>query len=340
MDVGFQLLTQLRERGVHLIEDWINEGYREDLHLDFKRKSNPGSPRLSDEDKRNLSRALSGFANSDSGVVIWGVGAPGTGQNSRSKHPIRKVRAFAEHLDSMLSRLVSPSIDGVINHVIMESPDRDTGYVVTYIPRSERSPHRAESEGLKHYYKRYGDSFKLAEHYELEYMFGKRLIPDLHVFWDVTLKQAPTTSFSLGTYFGDVKIGLTNQGRALGHYACLRLRYDATTRYALEKDADADLIHYSAPQNASKPNFLKVTARALPGLVIYPDDHSYFFTFRLQTTREEILQGTVPNLELYYDLFAGDIKGRSGESLIISGKKIADAFRKKIDPREVTRNVS
>lgn len=338
MDVGFQLLQELREKGVQLISDWIDNAYREDLHLDFKRKANPSSPRLTDEDKRNLSRALSGFANSDSGVIIWGIGAASSGQSHRTRHPIRKVRAFAEHLDSMLSRLVSPFIDGVINEVIFENAERDTGYVVTYVPRSDKAPHRAENEGLKQYYKRYGDSFKIAEHYELEYMFGKRLTPHLHVFWDATLKLPPTGSGSEDLYDGEVKIGLTNQGRAIAQFACLRLRYDSTSRYLLERDSDADLIHYSAPQSASKPNYHKVTARALPGLVIYPDDHSHFFTFHIHVTREEVLQGSLPNLVLYYDLFAQDIVSQSGTALNISGRKIGDAFRKKIDMREVPRS--
>ena len=59
------LLQLLLERGLEQLDLWVADGLREDSHLDFKRKAHPFDPRLSVEDKRNYSRALSGFANSD-----------------------------------------------------------------------------------------------------------------------------------------------------------------------------------------------------------------------------------------------------------------------------------
>jgi hypothetical protein len=44
----------------------------EDLHLDFKQLQRPFEHR---DDKRNLAKALSGFANSDGGIIIWGIDA-------------------------------------------------------------------------------------------------------------------------------------------------------------------------------------------------------------------------------------------------------------------------
>ena len=174
MDAARDLFEQFQDQGLALIDRWVAEGIREDLHMDFKRKSSPRGPRLSDEDRRNYSKALSGFANSDSGIIVWGIGAPGSGGNERSKHPISSVKGFAEYLDSFISRLVSPSIVGAENLAVLEDGEDDVGYVISYVPKSSRAPHRAESEGLKHYYKRYGESFKIAEHFELEFIFGKR----------------------------------------------------------------------------------------------------------------------------------------------------------------------
>ena len=90
--------------------------------------------------------------------------------------PYTTLIVSAEHLDSYISRLVSPSVRGAVNHVIFEEGSDTEGYVVSYIPKSLNPPHRAESEGLKQYYVRYGE-FKITEHYELEFMFGKRYVP-------------------------------------------------------------------------------------------------------------------------------------------------------------------
>ncbi len=330
MDVAYSILQTLLKRGTELIDEWVDDGCREDLHLDFKRKTNPYVPTLHEDDRRNYSRALAGFANSDSGLVIWGVGAPGVGTSERSKHPIRHVRAFAEHLDSFISRLVSPPVTGASNHVIFEDEGRDLGYVASYIPRSDRAPHRSEAEGLKQYYKRYGESFKIAEHYELEYMFGRRLAPDLGVFWDAEPLNIPKSVDGNKLLKCVVKIGVTNRGKAIASCTCLRLRYNKFGRYKHDKKYRSELIHYEKPAKASRPNFFNITARAQPGLVIYPEDYTHFFTFTIDATITEIKSGDLPQLELFFDLFAENFRGITAEKYIIAGKKIAEKIKKKL----------
>jgi len=50
------------------IRDFVKNEEAEDLHLDFKIFA--GSGKFSDEEKRSLAKALSGFANSDGGFII------------------------------------------------------------------------------------------------------------------------------------------------------------------------------------------------------------------------------------------------------------------------------
>lgn len=322
------ILEALKTKGKALIKEWIDQGYREDLHLDFKCKSSPNTSKPNDFDRKNYSKALSGFGNSDGGLLIWGVQAPGSGNSTRSKQPIKGVRAFAEHLDSLVSRLVSPSVSGVSNTVIFENKAQDTGYVVSYIPRSDRAPHRAEADGLKHYYKRYGDSFKPVEHYELEYMFGVRSAPDLGVFWGAEGYNDGSDSGIIKCY---INIGLTNYGKAIAKYPCLRLRFDTTSIYKHDNHYENDLIYYSSPIRGAKPNIVTVTARVTPGLVIYPEDHMIFFVFKCEVELSQILTNTLPSFSLSYDLFAQNFKSVFGESFKISGKKISENIKRKLD---------
>ena len=323
-----QLLAEINSKGKLLIKEWIDQGYREDLHLDFKCKSSPSTPAPNDFDRKNYSKALSGFSNSDGGILVWGVEAPGSGNSQRYRRPIKHVRAFAEHLDSLVSRLVNPSVQGVINTVIFENKNQDTGYVVSYIPRSSRAPHRAEADGLKHYYKRYGDSFKPIEHYELEYMFGLRSAPDLGVFWGAE-------GFNDGSNSGNIRcfinIGITNYGREIAKYPCLRLRFDKTTIYKHDVSYEPSLIYYSTPTRGSKNNIVVVTARVTPGLVIYPEDHMIFFVFNFDTPLSSILTNTLPSFNLSYDLFSQHFKSLFGQTLKISGKKICENIKRKLD---------
>lgn len=331
MDVARDLFDQFVDQGLALIDRWVADGTREDLHLDFKRKAHPFEVRLSDEDRRNYSKALSGFANSDSGIIVWGIGAPGSGTNERTKHPISQVRGFAEYLDSFLSRLVSPAISGAENYVVFEDEAQDLGYVISYVPKSSNAPHRAEAEGLKQYYMRYGESFKIAEHFELEYIFGKRNIPDIGVFWGVEVVHQDLDDKGQRNYQCLLRLGVTNQGKAIAKYACLRMRYDTTSDYQMDQNLKSDLIHYSRPSRASKENFYVITARALQGMVIYPGDYTNFFSFRFSCSQGDLQANQLAGFESYYDLFAEDFQGRTKEAFVIHRKKITEKIRRKID---------
>lgn len=325
MDAALKIFQELMEKGIALVSSWTDEGYHEDLHLDFKRKSKASSPTPNDDDRRNFSRALSGFANSDGGIVVWGIGAPGSGVGLRTKHPIKDPGRFAEALDSLVSRLVSPPVEGIQNKVILEKESSGRGYVVTYIPKSDLAPHRAEAEGTKQYYKRYGDSFKATEHYELEYMFGKRLQCRPNVFWDIDVHVD-----SRGSMHCELRIGVNNLGRAIARFVCLRARYDSTGPFKLKPESQPDLVHHSTAQRASRKNFLKVTARAQPGLIIYPNDLTHFFIFAAKIVPAALQNASFGDFFLYYDLFAENFSGLTDQKLQISARKIAEKIRKKV----------
>ena len=50
------------------LERWVAEQQQEDLRLDFKSVS--GGSTLNRDDRKNLAEAVSGFANSDGGVIV------------------------------------------------------------------------------------------------------------------------------------------------------------------------------------------------------------------------------------------------------------------------------
>lgn len=54
------------------IQTYVEEGQQEHVQLEFKTLNSPGFNR---DDKKNLAELLSGFANSQGGIIIWGVDA-------------------------------------------------------------------------------------------------------------------------------------------------------------------------------------------------------------------------------------------------------------------------
>src|SRR5436305_9630616 len=55
------------------LTDWVKQGQEEHVQLDFKTVASADLSR--GEDKKNLAKALAGFANGDGGIVVWGIDA-------------------------------------------------------------------------------------------------------------------------------------------------------------------------------------------------------------------------------------------------------------------------
>lgn len=68
------LFERIQRDGVAAIETLIAERASEELFLEFKQSADDGQGnRFHDRDRGNLRKAISGFANSEGGVLIWGV---------------------------------------------------------------------------------------------------------------------------------------------------------------------------------------------------------------------------------------------------------------------------
>lgn len=191
----------------------VKDKVREDLYLEFKEKSDRRDGKLSDDDKKNFSKSLSGFANSDGGVLVWGL-ERGKNETAKSLKPIEDLDEFIKSLKKILINVVQPFVDDVRIEPIYVSKKSSAGYVKCLIPRSDKTPHRAVLAD-REYYKRSTEGFYKLEHFDLEDMFGRRQRPLLNL------------SLSLNPIKGDdsqreLVFTFTNYGRAVAkHYGFL-----------------------------------------------------------------------------------------------------------------------
>ena len=73
-DRAKELFDRLVSEGESAINEFIAEAASEELFLDFKRSANNGDgPRIHQDDRNNLAKAVSGFGNSEGGTIVWGV---------------------------------------------------------------------------------------------------------------------------------------------------------------------------------------------------------------------------------------------------------------------------
>ena len=183
------------------IHRYIAESQEENLFLDFKLVK--GANLNSADDKRNLAKALSGFANSSGGIVIWGVDARRNEKEvdcAIGLNPITPYQLLVARLNELTGMGVVPIVEGV-QHKGIEI-DGEHGLAVTFIPESISGPHMALL-GENRYYKRSGDSFRQMEHFDIEDMFGRRKKPKLELICETRVR---------GSEFR-AKISIKNSGK-------------------------------------------------------------------------------------------------------------------------------
>lgn len=158
----------------------IADRHSEELFLDFKRSSDNGAgTSLSQTDRNNLAKAISGFGNSAGGVIVWGIdcsrGLDGS-DVAQYEVPVVDANRFKSWLEGVVSGCTFPPHDGVL-HAAIEREQSTSGFVVTYVPQSIRAPHQVV--GKLQYFMRAGSDFIPVPHQILAGMFGRRPQPDI-----------------------------------------------------------------------------------------------------------------------------------------------------------------
>lgn len=181
------------------VVNYVTSRQEENLTLDFK-LVNRADLNQSD-DKKNLAKALSGFANSSGGFIVWGVDARKDDHGIDCATEAREIQPISQllaRLNELTSRAVDPPVDGVRHKAIISGDE--SGFAVTFVPESDSGPHMAKL-GEDRYYKRSGDTFYKMEHFDLEDMFGRRKKPKLTLEAEFIQNR------------GEILIGVRNDGR-------------------------------------------------------------------------------------------------------------------------------
>jgi hypothetical protein len=181
------LFRRLSDQGEANIDQMIQDRQSEELFRDFKRSADGGGgPRLHQTDRENLAKAISGFGNSEGGVILWGVDCrdlPAVGDVAQARVPIQNPQRFLSWLEGAVSGCTLPPHPGV-RQVAIEQPGSHTGFVATLVPRSYLAPHQCVL-GRPYYYIRAGSDFLPAPHGVLAGLFGRRPEPFVFHGWNL-----------------------------------------------------------------------------------------------------------------------------------------------------------
>ena len=282
------------------VRQFIQDGQEENLGLEFKELSDNAMNR---NDRKNLAKALSGFANSAGGLLVWGVEArPDSDKVDRASaaKPVANAALLVSRLNELTGSAVSPIVDGVEHKVLTEGGS--SGFAVTFVPESDSGLHMAK-QGEDRYYKRSGDSFYKMEHYDVADMFGRRKRPHIELVGTVD-----SVGFS-GTRNNVVSLLLTivNSGRGTATAPFLWIDPPTGSKldmYGVDGNHQHGLKRHPTPKMGQARSFGSDAST-----VIHPGSS-------LDVTRVNVSFLTEGDFELSYRLAAQDIAITSGNLVV------------------------
>lgn len=302
------LLDYFNKIDISEIDRMVDEGQEENVHLEFKTTVHPIFNNDNREfDKKNLSEVISGFANSNGGIVIWGVKAKKNKNNqdiADQKKPILELTRFLNSLNRLEGQAVTPIVSGIIHRKILVGDDE--GFVKTYIPPSDNAPHMANYSS-KHYYKRSGDSFYICEHYDIRDMFQRRQYAELELL--VKDKTEIDESILRGTIIRFEKvISMVNKGRNIARAPQLKVEINEPyffSEFGLDGNGNIGLFSRRAiPRTRNTSTYM-----GGQDILLYPD-----ILYDLDKIWLEVPKNTesLPALEIKYLIVAENAEKKSG----------------------------
>lgn len=187
--------------------------------LDFKEMRTDTKGDLAESDRTIYSIALSGFGNSEGGVIVWGVECKPTSKDGRdvvqSLKPIKPLSKLIYALRRLEPSMTSPAISGIDHVEIEETEGSDSGYIATFVPKIESLPVMAMGKETQRLYYRGSHSFSYMPHWMIADRFSRRPQPNLELDWYVK------EDYQEGV---QLQLAIKNRGRGIALHTSFTLK--------------------------------------------------------------------------------------------------------------------
>ncbi len=160
-------LHKLGSYDINTIKSFIQNELEESIHIEFKAS---GALSKNDSKKKEVSKDVSSFANSDGGIIVYGILEK---NHKASELSFIDGSVFTkEWLEQIISSTISRNIpDLKIFPIRNNSKIEETIYVVQ-IPPSIDAPHISRD---KRFYKRFNFESVPMEEYEIRQLYGRKV---------------------------------------------------------------------------------------------------------------------------------------------------------------------
>ncbi len=160
-------LHKLVTYSLETIQSIIDNEIEESIHIEFK-----SGEALSKNDtkKKEVSKDVSSFANSDGGIIVYGLSES---NHKASEYSFIDGNEFSkEWLEQIINTTINRNIPDLIIHSIRVSGDISKSIYVVQIPSSIEAPHQCRD---KRFYRRYNFESVPMEEYEIRQLYDRKV---------------------------------------------------------------------------------------------------------------------------------------------------------------------
>lgn len=207
----YDSLTSLAE-----VQKLIVQGDRESATLEYKE----AFEEWKDSAKKEIAKDVSAMANSEGGVIIYGVK---TGKGADKTKPIEITGVASENTQERLTQIVNSNVrNEILGWDCKALSSEGKSVLVVSVPKSTRSPHQCVPDAC-YYFRSATQNLKM-EHNLVELHFGRRLGPELRLNTKHKLKEQ---EIMVGDRSIEIPLWLTlkNEGKRIARDVAVYLTF-------------------------------------------------------------------------------------------------------------------
>ena len=229
----------LFEKTEYCIDDitaLISNEAEESVHLDFKAA---GALSKDDKKKAEIAKDVSAFANSDGGIIVYGIE-----EQEHKAHALSYIDGNTytkEWLEQVIQDNIQRRIEGLEIFPIRDNEDITKSIYIVKIPRSSNTPHMSAD---KCYYKRNNFRSVKMEEYEVRDLFYRESTPNLLIAsyrFYIKMKTQDFTQFGFVAQIANSSNTIANMYK-LNCYIINYTRYDSVSWDRMESDMNYTLL--------------------------------------------------------------------------------------------------
>jgi hypothetical protein len=288
-------LHRLEKYDIEFVKSLITNEIEESINIEFK-----SAEALSkvDSKKKELSKDVSAMANSNGGIIVYGINEVNHKADSISF--IDGNEFSKEWIEQVISSTIQRNIPELKIFPIRENGDMNKTIYVVQIPESTEAPHICKD---KKFYKRYNFESVAMEEYEVRQLYGRRIKSKLELNGYNISFIKNKDDFSLFT----VQVDVINVGEKFESNYKVNVYFEGPVK-DINISWRTDGVNRDNNYTILSQNKLKITANA--SSTIYPNEclNVIRFDFNIKSKDvEEVLKTLNVSFKLYYSNGEDDI---------------------------------